>query len=93
MTVPTRARHVPYTEVGDDWREHGVEAGHAPERLLSWIEKNLSGRWSFRFMSADEVREVTGRDPEGRFFLFIAFEDATDGQLMKLRLLDPEGSA
>jgi hypothetical protein len=93
MAGPKMARHVPYTEVGDDWREHGIDAGHVPDRLLSWIEKNLSGRWSYRMMSADEVRAITGHDPEGRFFMPIAFEDEADGQMLKLRLLDSEGSA
>lgn len=72
---------------------HGINAGHEPHKLFTWIEENLLGRWSYRELTADEVRRITGSKPAGAFFFLIAFEDPSDAQKFDLKISPPMGQA
>jgi hypothetical protein len=86
-------RRVPLGEVTEKWSMQGVNAGHQPDELLTWIEENLLGRWSHRRMTPDEVRRFTGVKPGGYVFLFVALEDPSDALKFDLKISPPMGRA
>jgi hypothetical protein len=93
MPPPKLKRHVLFSQIGDGWCQHGIDAGHTPDAVLTWIEESLSGRWSFRSLTDAEVVEQTGKPAGGKFFLLVAFEDPDDYSKFKLRVSKPEGRA
>jgi hypothetical protein len=86
-------RYVAFSEITEKWALQGVNAGHEPDKLLTWIEENLLGRWSHRQMTADEVRRITGSKPGGGVFFLVAFEDPSDAQKFDLKISPPMGWA
>lgn len=86
-------RHVQLSEVREAWTMHGINAGREPEKLFTWIEENLLGRWSYRELTAEEVRRITGSKPAGGLFFLLAFEDPSDAQKFDLKVSRPMGQA
>jgi hypothetical protein len=91
--IPNMKRHVALSEVSEKWSLQGVNAGLEPDKLFTWIEENLLGRWSHRRMALDEVRRITGMTPRGGFFFFVAFEDPSDALKFDLKISPPMGQA
>jgi len=91
--IPHMKRYVALREVTENWSLQGVNAGLEPDKLFTWIEENLLGRWSHRRMTLEEVRRITGMRPRGGFFFFVAFEDPSDALKFDLKISPPMGQA
>jgi hypothetical protein len=71
----------------------GIDASPEPEKLFTWIEENLLGRWTYRRLTPKEVHRITGSKPTWGFFCLVGFEDASDGQKFHLQVSPPMGQA
>jgi hypothetical protein len=91
--IPNMKRYVALREVTENWSLQGVNAGLEPDKLFTWIEENLLGRWSHRRMTLEEVRRITGMTLRGGFFFFVAFEDPSDALKFDLKISPPMGQA
>jgi hypothetical protein len=92
MAGPDVERRVGYDEVDETWNKFFV-SGIDPAVVLNWIEENLSGPWAVRFPDEEEVEARTGRKPDGRIFLVLAFAWQDDADRFQLWHGDPAGHA
>jgi hypothetical protein len=76
-----------------DWVRCLVDAGFEPDRILTWIEENLRGRWSHESASRQQVLVEFNEEPAGRFFFVFYFEEPRDLDCFLLWHNDASGSA
>jgi hypothetical protein len=85
-------RRVDFSNVGENWWKFLIDASE-PFQVLVWLAKHMSGPWSSRMPSTDEVRARVGFLPEDQFFLMLAFQEEADAELFALWRADPGGNA
>jgi hypothetical protein len=85
-------RPVDFSNVGENWWKFLIDAND-PFQVLVWVAKHMTGPWSSRVPTTDEVQIRVGFPPEDRCFLLLAFQEDVDAELFALWRADPGGTA
>lgn len=82
------AKFTRWDRVGDQlatWHRFAVDAGHEPDRVLTWARENLRGAWTYRHLNDAEVHREFACPPAGRFFLKVRTAEGSDVKRLQLR--------
>jgi len=89
-------RHTNWSKVGDrvkNWHKLAVDGSHEPDIIIMWVEENLTGEWTTRSLTDEEVITIFGRPPAGSFVHEYAFAERADYDRFRLNFGDHAGKA
>ena len=81
MPPPPLRRHVAFP--GDEvppqnWHSRLVDGEFEPDKVISWVEDNLTGPWHLRHAPDQDVLNRLGHATNGRFFFYFFFQEKSD---------------